>query len=228
MTTPLASFLSLLVSLNVPGDKVPAVIAAAEEAFGGHTIGSGSTERQRERWRLKQQRKRARRKKVPPGDTGDTSRSAIVEEIPFTDLSLQKKVRKSDSAKVNVPRGDKAKRSVGDKLPDDWTPTEDHYTFGQALGFDRPQVSGFAERMRDWAIANEHRQVARKAGVRGWNAAFRNWLDGAHKRQNGGSNATNRTGAAGRGSGHSLAARLRKSVDDRGGSPRGREPGDGR
>lgn len=221
------SLLDLVDLLMVSGGLSPQeslrLAREIDVAFGLSTISRGSTEAQRARWRRKAERKRARKRGESPG--GPT-RSAIVEEIPYETVEGSKEVRKSDFASKTSPQGDKpkrAKRSVGDVLPDDWKPTEDHYVLGNELGMTREYVDDLAKRMGDWALANAHRAVARKAGVRGWNAAFSNWLKSHHERNGGSKHATNRNG--GSGNGHTLAAKLRRSVE---GTPAGGEPPDGR
>lgn len=111
-----------------------------------------------------------------------------------------------------LPEGRKKVRadsvSKGERLPDDWRPMQDHYEQGEALGISRQQVDAYADRMRNWAVANGHRQVARKSGIKGWNAAFRNWLaDKAERNTGGGSNAA--TGK--RGGFSSIGAQIRNA-----------------
>ena len=70
-------------------------------------------------------------------------------------------------------------KSRGRTLPDDWKPTERHFAEAEKLGRDRDWVASQAERMRDWALANRNRAVAKKAD---WDRMFLNWLRQQHER----------------------------------------------
>lgn len=218
------ALVDLLVSRGLsPGDAL-GVAREIDETFGLTARSSGSSEKQREKWRLKKERQRARGANVPGGQ----SDSAITKEVTTNTRSKLKKERKSETTSPGDVPGDKPKRSKGDLLPDDWQPNDEHYRFGETLGFSRSQVVSFADRMRDWAVANAHRQVARKSGVRGWNAAFRNWLDGASKR-NGGSNGKTQSTLGGySGVGARLRERIAAEGADDGGPAAGPQPGHGR
>lgn len=176
--------------------KLEAVMAATARS-------SASDDVTRERWRLKKARQRAARSSVPGGQ----SQSAIIGITTSKSVEDKGKGSKSDSKSPMSP-GDKTKRSKGDVLPADWCPTEAHYAKGAELNMSKATVDGYAVRMRNWADANAHRQVARKAGVRGWNAAFSNWLASAHDRSgNNGGGFNGKTQGTG-GSFATLAARF--------------------
>ncbi len=61
----------------------------------------------------------------------------------------------------------------GRALPDDWKPSERHYSEAVKLNLNNTAVDRMAEDMRLWARANANRAVARKAD---WDATFSNWL----------------------------------------------------
>ena len=71
------------------------------------------------------------------------------------------------------------KQPRGRTLPDDWKPTEGHFAEADKLGRDMAWVLSQAERMRDWALANSNRAVAKKAD---WDRMFLNWLRQQHER----------------------------------------------
>ena len=61
----------------------------------------------------------------------------------------------------------------GERLPDDWKPSEYDVQYGINLGFTATEVEGFAEDLRLWAAANANRQIARKSN---WGMAFKGWM----------------------------------------------------
>lgn len=189
-----------------PGDALAAA-REIDETFGLSTRSRGSTEETREKSRLKKARQRERKRDREASVPGGQSDAAIIEVNTPNSVNLKKKESKSETTSP----GDKPKRSKGDVLADDWKPNEDHYRHGEELKFTRQQVDGFAQRMRDWAIANVHRQVARKAGLRGWNAAFRNWLSSAAERR-GGSNGASQGTDGGKVGFAGIGARLRQRL----------------
>lgn len=69
-----------------------------------------------------------------------------------------------------------ARKTAGTVLPDGWTPSADEFTYGRSLGLDDSQIAAYAEEMRLWSIANGHRRETRKAGAKGWSAAFKGWM----------------------------------------------------
>lgn len=79
---------------------------------------------------------------------------------------------------VKTGKTDKKKTSSSKKstrLPDDWTPNEQHSEIARELGLN---VGLEATKMRDWALAGG------KTGV-DWDARFRNWLRNATATPNG-------------------------------------------
>lgn len=138
--------------------------------------------------------------RLPESDPANTR---ILELTSESDSKKEKKVR--------------AKRDHGSALPSDWLPNDAHYRKGEQLGFSRAQIDQFAERMRNWAGSNAHRQVARKSN---WDLAFHNWISDRADRGgpalNGGTNEANRNGtAAGKGGFSNIAARIRRDIADR-------------
>jgi len=94
-----------------------------------------------------------------------------------------------------APKKTKTAKPRGEPLPEDWKPDEDLVRYGlETVGLTREQVLAGAVEMKDWALANAHREIAYKAGERGWRAAFQRWL-----RQN--KNDLQRTGSGARGPG---------------------------
>lgn len=67
----------------------------------------------------------------------------------------------------------RARIERGKKLPPDWHPDEGAYEAGRLRGYDRSGVEGLADEMRDWAVANANRAVARKAD---WGRTFLGWI----------------------------------------------------
>jgi|SRR5579862_9865231 len=66
-------------------------------------------------------------------------------------------------------------RKKGHALPVTWQPMPQERDYGLSIGLSNAQIDRAAEKMRRWAVTNEHRQVARKTN---WDLTFRNWLDG--------------------------------------------------
>ena len=70
-----------------------------------------------------------------------------------------------------TPNG--ATRQKGTILPDDWAAKDRHLAKAAARGFPAAFVQDQADRMRNWALSNSNRAVARKAD---WDRTFDNWL----------------------------------------------------
>ena len=68
---------------------------------------------------------------------------------------------------------EKSEKSRGATLPDDWSPKDRHFSLAEELGGDEAFVRKQAEAMRDWALGNQNRQVARKSD---WDRTFNGWL----------------------------------------------------
>ncbi len=204
--TPICDLIAELMSSGLSPEMSLLSARKVEAAMAATARSSASGEVTRERWRLKKARQRAARSNVPGGQT----QSAIIGFNTSKHIEDKKKESKSDSSSPLSP-GDKPKRSKGDVLPADWVPTEAHYAKGVELRMSKQVVDEYADRMRNWADANAHRQVARKAGIRGWNAAFSNWLASAHERNNNGGGFNGKAAnAVGGFSG--LGSRLRQAV----------------
>lgn len=105
-------------------------------------------------------RERKRTKKVSGGFPVESGGSP---ENALTSLSL------NSNTEVKKER----KKERGEKIPPEWRPSDSHFLDGAELGFSRADVEGFAEDMRLWARANEHRQIARKSN---WDLAFSAWI----------------------------------------------------
>lgn len=78
----------------------------------------------------------------------------------------------------------------GLSLPEDWQPTNLEREYGHGLGLSDTEIDDMAEDMRLWAGANEHRQNARKAGMKGWSMAFKGWMRRGIKSNRGPNNGT--------------------------------------
>lgn len=72
-----------------------------------------------------------------------------------------------------TPPAAKPKRDTGTKLPTDWRPKNHHLERAKALGKSRNWLLAEAEEMRNWALANANRSVARKAD---WDLTFTTWI----------------------------------------------------
>jgi hypothetical protein len=111
-------------------------------------------------------RERKRKSRGNPSESsGNPAESTEIASTTLREESINKDSKKKEEAK--------SRRSSGHPLPDGWQPHARHYATGEALGMDRAEVDFRAARMRNWARANQHRAVARKAD---WDAAFYNFL----------------------------------------------------
>lgn len=234
MTTPLADFVSHLLSLNVPRDKLAETIALAEAAFGRTPRGGVSAEERREKERVRKAAWRANASRAVPGTVPPES---IIESSKT--LSSQKKKK---SAVPPVPRDN------GDNKPDDGWPADFLEQFWQAFPPYRREskrkVGEKLERIRAegkvaWGqiIGAARRYAATDPGQ--YACAPLVWLNGerwdreygSEAKSNGGSHEANRNGhPATRNSGYAtLAARLRRGGAGRQQRPpAGDEPEDGR
>jgi hypothetical protein len=203
-TPSIIVLVELLMSRGMSPETSLGTAKEIDALFAISSTARGSDPGKREKWRIKKARQRSRKKIVPGGQT----HLSLIEVNNSKFVDSGKKTSKSDSMSPGDVPGDKPKRSKGDVLPSDWSPTQAHYDKGRELGMSRVTVDDYGARMRNWAEANAHRQVARKAGLKGWNAAFSNWLASAAER-NGGSNGK-ATHALGGFSG--LGARLRQEI----------------
>ena len=70
---------------------------------------------------------------------------------------------------------------MGSRLSEDWKPSESDVEYGRALMLTDAQIKDIAEDMRLWALANAHRQVARKEN---WSMAFKGWMRREAKKVN--------------------------------------------
>jgi hypothetical protein len=179
IATPTTNLIEqILVSHGVTVTCVTAVVAAVRkmehELMDAVAKIAMDSKTRKEKNRIRQAKHRA---KNCHSDTRDmpTIYNSSNSSTTLSKKKVFKEVRKKDGK--NLHRGH--------ALPNDWKPKEAHYAQGVKLGFDRQTIDGFAERMRNWAEANQHRQVARKSN---WDAAFRNWVSGAAERNGGGNN----------------------------------------
>lgn len=166
-----------LLSRDASADTVVAAVRAAEHALlkkmGDAVMAFGRLEKRRERDRLQKQQRRATR--------GDSSRDASADTRKRPTLTLiTTDLHRSVSGKGNVGVvGTKrpAARNGGIPLPVDWAPRPGHYLEAELRGYSASDVDRAAEAMRNWAKAEAHRAISRKADLAGWDACFLNtWL----------------------------------------------------
>lgn len=97
------------------------------------------------------------------GTNGDIE--APTQSNPSTFLSEER----ASKEKPPIEGGQKK----GSRLPDDWLPKPRHFDKAFQAGWPPAFVENQAEAMREWAIANGNRPVARKAD---WDKTFDGWL----------------------------------------------------
>jgi hypothetical protein len=122
---------------------------------------------------------------------------------PLTSYSSLLTEKKEESKEV------RKKEARGRSLPPDWHPSQSHYDTAAGKGRPRAFVDQCAVAMRDWALANSNRAIARKAD---WDRTFNGWLD--RELAKGGQNGFQKdrsTTAAGR----RLVAELREQERER-------------
>lgn len=71
------------------------------------------------------------------------------------------------------------KRTQGCALPDSWAPNDRHRAEAETLGRDPDWLTRQAEAMRNWALSNRNRAVARKAD---WDLTFLGWIRREHEK----------------------------------------------
>jgi hypothetical protein len=158
--TNIGEIVARLVAAGTPPEV--AAMAVCEAFQMGASTGQSAdyprdeaTERRRAYDRERARTKREIRRQS--ADSADSPKSAL------TSLSLE----------TDINKGKERKKERGEKISADWQPSDSHYLDGAELGFSRAEVDGFAEDIRLWARANEHRQVARKSN---WDLAFSAWI----------------------------------------------------
>jgi len=108
---------------------------------------------------------RAPPKQAPPGGVGSFSLEGEKDSNPSVDR----------------------RKTKGRILPPDWRPRDQERLYGRTvLHLTDGQVDAAAEKMRRWAVSNQHRAVARKSD---WDMTFRNWLDSESERRSAHPNA---------------------------------------
>lgn len=61
----------------------------------------------------------------------------------------------------------------GEPLPPDWEPSKENYAWAGKQGYPGAFIAEQTEAMRDWAMANRNRSIARKAD---WGRTWQGWL----------------------------------------------------
>jgi len=173
-------------ALDLDDDAVAAIRDAMQGRVLDGSMISGWDKRQPKREDDSADRAKAwREAKKTKEDDERTRTRPNAKKRPETDTDTEKKEKKerednppSTASQSQTPKGAKAKKAMGQKLPDDWQPSESHIALAASLGRNRDWLNDQADRMRGWAKANSHRPVTSKSD---WNAAFRNWLKNNHE-----------------------------------------------
>jgi hypothetical protein len=182
--------------LRCEADDIAAIIAALQSTgrIDGDCIPRWSDrqfESDASRERVRKHREKKAQRSCNGGETLQPVTVTLQETETETDTKEEEK--KEPPSVPSAPQtpagvGSKAK---GHRIPDGWQPSEGHFALAEELGQRREWVADQAERMRDWAISNSNRPIARKAD---WNATFRNWMKSnasdpkrSHQNRNGGS-----------------------------------------
>jgi hypothetical protein len=234
MTTPLADFVSLLLSHGVPGTLIPEILAAGEAAFGKTHRGSGSAEERREKERVRKAAYRAAVSQIVPG-------TSHPEATILKTVKTLSRVVKNNHGPV-VPTGHE---QPADGWPEDFT-EQFWKAFPPYRRESKRKVGDKLARLRadgkvswDQVVGAVKRYAATDPGQ--FACAPMVWLNGERwdreygaeaRNTNGGNHATDRNGApASRGSNGyaTLAARLRGGNGARAGNDAGPgQPGGGR
>lgn len=167
--TSVGEIVARLIAAGTP-PEVAAVAVCESFQMGVATGNSGGipvdeTAEKRRSW----DRERKRNKKLSGGIPVE---SGGIPENALTSLSIE----------TDINNKKERKKGRGEKIPPDWRPSDGHYLDGAELEFSRSEIDGFAEDMRLWARANEHRPVARKSN---WDLAFSAWMRRASKDRKG-------------------------------------------
>lgn len=87
----------------------------------------------------------------------------------------EEKEEKKETVALTAPQPAPAspKISRGRSLPEDWEPNDKHFEFALSKSLSPDWVRSKAVDMREWAMANRNRAVARKAD---WDLTFLGWI----------------------------------------------------
>ena len=170
--TPIADMVEQMLSGGIPADMVVLAVRTAERATLEATRPRVVTDPAADRRRAWDRH----RKKSERSNSGGMSTPVADSALPSTEVVISGTSSKEKEANSSIPvecPPDKPKRAVGQSLPADWKPNEDHgqlaISLGRTVGWMRMQEQA----MRDWAIANKHRAVTRKSD---WDATFSGWM----------------------------------------------------
>lgn len=158
--------LQQLMKAGVTGDELVAAIREIEESAAPKR--STGAERQA-RYRLRQSAIEA---------SPVTSHNAVTSRDAVKAISFLREVTKEEEKKEIADERDgdvTPSRNVtrGTKIPVDWKPSQKVIDYGLSLGYAESQISEQMEGLRDWALANSNRAVARKAD---WELTATSWL----------------------------------------------------
>lgn len=110
------------------------------------------------------------------GDNAGVNPSAKAGDKAQKPEARSQKNPPSGATPLQTPKGDGRKQ--GSALPEDWEPSQSHYELATERQRPPEWVDEQAKQMRDWAMGNANRPIARKAD---WDATFRNWLKKHHE-----------------------------------------------
>lgn len=149
---------------------------------------------QRPSWRPSQRAGKASKSlksKAPKSGGGGGQKSVPSLNLSFLESEDSKASRESPSK-----RGSK-REGAGISIPDDWKPSEKSRLWARSvLKLSDEQIDRHAATMRRWAEANKHRREGRKAGRRGWDLTFDNWMERDLNKNGGGNGRRTPTTAA--------------------------------
>lgn len=228
--TPIVDLIRRLLSHGLSRDIALEEGAKLEAQMARNAVSSRDGAAYREVERIRKQRQRERKAASVPGhdvaalySNNNNSKILGKREIAATDLV---------PGQTPAPKASRPARDNGSRLPDNWSPDEDLFAYGEGLGLSRQETAEKCEEIKLWAIANANRAVARKSN---WASTFKGALrrDAARiirNRRGGNGNATDRNNSPRGFSG--IAARVRRGIEERGEgfdfAPRGSEPFDRR
>lgn len=112
-----------------------------------------------------------RPKSLENNETGKAKGSVSESKLKAPTPTLTPNTSSLRSDVCETPNG--ATRQKGTTLPDDWAAKDRHLAKAAERGFPAAFVQDQADRMRNWALSNSNRAVARKAD---WDRTFDNWL----------------------------------------------------
>ena len=127
--TPIADMVQEMLARGVPAETVVMAVRGAELASKNSTgIPPDSAAEKRRAYDRERKRKKANSTGIPPDSTGTPQKALILKNLK-----------------------DKKVRATKHPLPPEWTPSEDHFAYGEKRGYSRSGVLDKAEDLRIWA-----------------------------------------------------------------------------